>query len=131
MLVFMFVSGCKEKKKSFKANIIAGMLHIKANFEGRSDKALPVCTTTDYMKSVHYCMVRIFLILLFSFPVMVVAQPLPALIPYKTKQGWGYSDSNRIMRIPARYKSAEMFYDNRAVVTILEKGKEVHCVIDN
>lgn len=71
---------------------------------------------------------QIVLLLLMS-PVLY-AQPLPALIPYKTKQGWGYSDSNKVIHIKPSFQSAGLFYDGRAIVTIGEKEREIHCLID-
>jgi len=78
-------------------------------------------------------MVRFFtlvLLCLCHISVKIGAQPLPKLIPYKTTAGWGYSDSNKVMRLPAVYTNAGLFYNGKALVTFGDGDSTVYCVID-
>lgn len=60
------------------------------------------------------------------------AQRLPALIPYRKGQLWGYADSTGTVRIPCEYQRAELFSNGSARVdregkagVINSKGNEV------
>ncbi len=70
------------------------------------------------------------LLCLFGIPLWLCAQPLPKLIPYKTVAGWGYSDSNRVLRLPAIWSGAGLFKGGTARVTLDTGAKTVHCIID-
>ncbi len=73
---------------------------------------------------------NIITLLLFLSGGIAEAQPLPGLIPYKTKSGWGYCDSSKKIIISPQFEDAGLFFDGRAIVTIKKGEANYKCMID-
>jgi hypothetical protein len=71
----------------------------------------------------------LFIILLY-FSNSLQAQPLPALIPFRNGDLWGYCDSNKNIKIEPAFASAQAFYNDRAIITLKEGKFTVYCLID-
>ncbi|WP_118975184.1 WG repeat-containing protein [Taibaiella koreensis] len=67
----------------------------------------------------------------FFAPALSYSKALPRLIPYREGDRWGYADTTGFIRIRPQWHSAGLFHNNRAIVTVPGKERNItFCLID-
>lgn len=78
---------------------------------------------------------KYFVILLIVLTTKQSVAQLPDLIPYRKGNLWGYSDSNKVVKIEPKYSWVDFFSENNIAITYKKldekNGSEIFCLIDS